>query len=329
MQFLLPRLLMNSSLLFYDTYFYAKDNCNWGNEKKDNYFREKWSKKYFDIIYTNKNDEKNKNGNDEIFFFEKNKTNDINIYSSNKRLRYQNITNSKILPNNLSESIKNKNIYETKNDIDEFQIETNQNNKKKYRYSLPESNNGINTQRDSRKFILDKNLKFQIKNMDLNNINNKLFYSSKKINGFVPNEEIYPKSMNNYYQLEEREIKPLKTKDILNCKNPFGIREVTYKKSNTLKEIFSKDENPVALSGYQFLIGGMILFAIGSLMGGTVVIEQIFSIPGLGQYTLTGINQRDYPVVQGCVLFIAVLYVVINLLVDILYTYIDPRISYN
>ncbi len=73
----------------------------------------------------------------------------------------------------------------------------------------------------------------------------------------------------------------------------------------------------------------LIGMQIGSLMGGTVVIEQIFSIPGLGQYTLTGINQRDYPVVQGCVLFIAVLYVVINLLVDILYTYIDPRISYN
>ena len=68
---------------------------------------------------------------------------------------------------------------------------------------------------------------------------------------------------------------------------------------------------------------------IGSLMGGTVVIEQIFSIPGLGQMTLTGIMQRDYPVVQGCVLFIAFVYVVINLLVDILYTYIDPRITYT
>ena len=68
---------------------------------------------------------------------------------------------------------------------------------------------------------------------------------------------------------------------------------------------------------------------IGSLMGGTVVIEQIFSIPGLGQYTLTGISQRDFPVVQGCVLFIAVVYVLVNLLVDILYTYIDPRISYS
>ena len=69
--------------------------------------------------------------------------------------------------------------------------------------------------------------------------------------------------------------------------------------------------------------------SIGGLMGGTVVIEQIFSIPGLGQFTLTGITQRDFPVVQGCVLFIAFLYVVINLLVDILYTYIDPRISYS
>ncbi len=68
---------------------------------------------------------------------------------------------------------------------------------------------------------------------------------------------------------------------------------------------------------------------MGSLLGGTVVIEQIFSIPGLGQFTLTGISQRDYPVVQGCVLFIAFIYVVINLLVDILYTYVDPRIQYD
>lgn len=68
---------------------------------------------------------------------------------------------------------------------------------------------------------------------------------------------------------------------------------------------------------------------MGSLLGGTVVIEQIFSIPGLGQYVLTGISQRDYPVVQGSVLFIAFVYVMINLLVDILYTYIDPRIQYD
>ncbi len=67
----------------------------------------------------------------------------------------------------------------------------------------------------------------------------------------------------------------------------------------------------------------------GSLLGGTVVVEQIFSLPGLGQMVLTGIMQKDFPVVQGCVLFIACLYVLVNLLVDILYTYIDPRISYQ
>ena len=68
---------------------------------------------------------------------------------------------------------------------------------------------------------------------------------------------------------------------------------------------------------------------IGSLLGGAVVTEQIFSIPGLGLMTLTAINQRDYPVIQGCVLFIAFIYVMINLLVDILYTYVDPRITYK
>ena len=60
-----------------------------------------------------------------------------------------------------------------------------------------------------------------------------------------------------------------------------------------------------------------------------VIVEQIFSLPGLGQMTLTGINQRDYPVVQGCVLFIAFVYVIVNLVVDVLYAYIDPRISYD
>ena len=68
---------------------------------------------------------------------------------------------------------------------------------------------------------------------------------------------------------------------------------------------------------------------IGSLLGGAVIVEQIFSLPGLGQMTLTGINQRDYPVVQGCVLFIAFVYVLVNLITDLLYTWVDPRISYD
>jgi len=68
---------------------------------------------------------------------------------------------------------------------------------------------------------------------------------------------------------------------------------------------------------------------IGYLLGGAVILEQIFSLPGLGQYVLSAILQSDYTVVQGSVLFIAFVFVIINLLVDILYTFIDPRILYN
>jgi peptide/nickel transport system permease protein len=67
---------------------------------------------------------------------------------------------------------------------------------------------------------------------------------------------------------------------------------------------------------------------IGYLLGGSVIVEQLFSIPGLGQYILDGIYQRDYPVVQGGVLFIALVFVLVNLLVDVIYTWIDPRIKY-
>lgn len=68
---------------------------------------------------------------------------------------------------------------------------------------------------------------------------------------------------------------------------------------------------------------------VGTLLGGTVIIEQIFSLPGLGQLVLTAINQRDFIVVQGAVLFIAFVFVLINLLVDVLYSYLDPRIKYK
>ena len=64
----------------------------------------------------------------------------------------------------------------------------------------------------------------------------------------------------------------------------------------------------------------------GYLLGGTVVIEQVFALPGVGVLTLNAINQRDYTVIQGAILFIAFNFVVINLLVDVLYGVIDPRI---
>ncbi|WP_245752138.1 ABC transporter permease [Planifilum fulgidum] len=67
---------------------------------------------------------------------------------------------------------------------------------------------------------------------------------------------------------------------------------------------------------------------VGYLLGGSVVIEQIFSLPGVGQLVLQAITNRDYALLQGSILFIAVSFVVINLLVDLLYTLIHPRIRY-
>ena len=67
---------------------------------------------------------------------------------------------------------------------------------------------------------------------------------------------------------------------------------------------------------------------MGALMGGSIIIEQIFGLPGIGWYLLQGIFNRDYPIVQVTTLFLAAIFVVISLLVDMAYAYLDPRIRY-
>jgi peptide/nickel transport system permease protein len=68
---------------------------------------------------------------------------------------------------------------------------------------------------------------------------------------------------------------------------------------------------------------------IGILLGGTVVVEEVFTLPGIGRLVLWSIYQRDYPLTQSTILFIAVLFMTINLAVDLLYGYLDPRIRYG
>ena len=65
----------------------------------------------------------------------------------------------------------------------------------------------------------------------------------------------------------------------------------------------------------------------GNLLGGAVLTETIFSVPGIGRLMVDAIRERDYPMVQGTVLFIALMFSVVNLIVDILYTYADPRVK--
>ena len=67
----------------------------------------------------------------------------------------------------------------------------------------------------------------------------------------------------------------------------------------------------------------------GYLLGGAIIIETIFGWPGVGQFMITGITQRDYPVVQGFVVYIAVIFLLVNLIVDISYRWLDPRLHFD
>ena len=67
----------------------------------------------------------------------------------------------------------------------------------------------------------------------------------------------------------------------------------------------------------------------GHLLGGGVIIETIFGWPGVGQFVVVGIIQRDYPVVQGFVLYLALIFLLVNLLVDVTYRWVDPRLHFG
>ena len=70
------------------------------------------------------------------------------------------------------------------------------------------------------------------------------------------------------------------------------------------------------------VIGGVF----GSSLGGSLITEVIFSIPGLGQYIMAGLNNRDYPVIQSGILIISTLFAIIILIVDVVFAMVDPRI---
>jgi peptide/nickel transport system permease protein len=68
---------------------------------------------------------------------------------------------------------------------------------------------------------------------------------------------------------------------------------------------------------------------VGVLLGGTVVVEEVFTLPGMGRLVLWSIYQRDYPLTQSTIVFVGALFMTLNLLVDLLYGYLDPRIRYG
>ncbi len=95
-----------------------------------------------------------------------------------------------------------------------------------------------------------------------------------------------------------------------------GLREVVV----VFKHAFANAVIPiVTIIGLDF----------ASYLSGSVLTEKVFSWPGLGRHIVTAIAQRDYPVINGTVLFFALIFVMINLIVDLLYAYLDPRIRYG
>lgn len=89
------------------------------------------------------------------------------------------------------------------------------------------------------------------------------------------------------------------------------------------RDILYKHALPNALIPIITVVGN----GMGMMLGGTVVIESVFSIPGIGMYTTSAINNRDYPIVMGGVLFLGAVFSLIMLLVDIIYAFVDPRIK--
>ncbi len=84
-----------------------------------------------------------------------------------------------------------------------------------------------------------------------------------------------------------------------------------------------------ALSNALIPVITLVGVEFGYLLGGAVIVENVFALPGIGRLILNGIYQRDYAVVQGSILFVALNFVVINLLVDVVYALVDPRIRYE
>lgn len=100
---------------------------------------------------------------------------------------------------------------------------------------------------------------------------------------------------------------------------------ITHARAKGLPErtVLARHVFPNAFAPTLTLVG----LSLGHLLGGIAVIETVFTLPGLGRLLVDSILSRDYPVVQGCLLFTAVVYVIINLLVDLCYPLFDPRVA--
>ena len=109
------------------------------------------------------------------------------------------------------------------------------------------------------------------------------------------------------------------------CLDVLQLDYVTHARAKGLSEatVLIRHVFPNAFAPTLTLVG----LTLGHLLGGVAVIETVFTLPGLGRLMVDSVLSRDYPVVQGCLLFTAVVYVLVNLLVDLCYPIFDPRVT--
>jgi len=106
------------------------------------------------------------------------------------------------------------------------------------------------------------------------------------------------------------------TEDYVRTARAKGLRKLVVVNKHALKN---------ALLPIVTVIGN----TFGLLLGGAVVTETVFSLPGMGRLVALSILRRDYPLIQGALLTVGVLYVIVNLLVDVFYCLLDPRVKFD
>lgn len=104
-------------------------------------------------------------------------------------------------------------------------------------------------------------------------------------------------------------------KDFIKAEKAYGLSQIVVVYKHCLKNALVPITSVVGLT-------------FGYLLGGSILVESVFSWPGIGRYTVSAITRVDYPAIMGVTLIYALSYIVINFIVDILHAYIDPRISY-
>lgn len=120
---------------------------------------------------------------------------------------------------------------------------------------------------------------------------------------------------------------------------PFLSRVIRSSLLDVLGEDYIRTARAKGLAGRRVIVGHALRNALipavtavgastGALLGGAVVTETVFRLPGMGQLVVDSIQRRDFPVIQGAVMTIAAIKIIMNLIVDVLYGFLDPRIRY-